>query len=147
LADSETDWRTSSEPVPGRESHPPKSSAFSRRTVTPSGNALYNRPEMTLDASSDEVLVECSSLSPSERNGLQEFLELQPEVGRVSRRLHVTNTLLNPDTLGLVVPRFDLIVHVAQPTPTMTADVGSVILRKIADWVRYNKPRGQSHGG
>jgi hypothetical protein len=28
LADSETDWRTSSDPVPGRESHPLESSAF-----------------------------------------------------------------------------------------------------------------------
>jgi hypothetical protein len=65
-----------------------------------------------------EVLLDCSSLPPLVRASLQTFLERQPEVQSITRRLHVTDILLNPDTLGLVTPRFDLVVHLAgQPSP------------------------------
>ena len=61
--------------------------------------------------SSDEVLVECSSLPPPLRNDLQAFLERQPELRAVTPKLRVSDALLDPDTVGLVAPRFDLVVH------------------------------------
>jgi len=70
------------------------------------------------EASGDQVLVECSSLPPLLRNDLQAFLERQPEVRAVTRRLHTSDALLNPDTVGLVAPLFDLVVHLAErPRP------------------------------
>ena len=98
---------------------------------------------MTL-LSSDEVLVECSSLSPIDRSNLQAFLERQPEVQSVSRRLHVTEALLNPETQGLLVPCFDLVVHLAcPPSPESAAsrDAGVAILKKVAKWELANRPR------
>jgi hypothetical protein len=97
--------------------------------------------------STDEVFVECASLSPLQRNELQAFLERQPEVRRVSRRLRVTDALVDPDTLGVVVPCFDLVVYVRQlDNATLPTDIGAVIVRKIAEWVQANKPREQSNG-
>ena len=90
---------------------------------------------MTQDsqASSDQVVVECSSLPP-----LQAFLERQPEVRAVTRSLHVSDALLNPDTIGLVAPRFDLVVHLAERpkagTATAPDDRAAPILKKVAEW-------------
>jgi hypothetical protein len=74
------------------------------------------------EASSDQVLVECSSLPPPLRNDLQSFLERQPAVRAVTRKLRVSDALLNPDTLGLVAPRFDLVVHLAERPQASTAE-------------------------
>jgi hypothetical protein len=97
------------------------------------------------EASSDQVLVECSSLSPPLRNDLQAFLERQPEVRAVTRKLRVSDALLNPDTVGLVAPRFDLVVHLAErPRPSTTEaddDRAEPILKKVADWTDANRPR------
>jgi hypothetical protein len=72
------------------------------------------------EASSDQVLVECSSLPPPVRNDLQAFLERQREVRAVTRKLRVSDALSNPDTVGLVAPRFDLVVHLAErPRPSI----------------------------
>jgi hypothetical protein len=72
-----------------------------------------------------EVLVECSALPPILRINLQAFLEREPEVRQVTRKLHVTEALLSPDTRGLVAPRFGLVVHLTgqpQTTTAQTAD-------------------------
>ena len=100
-----------------------------------------------IESSGHEVLVECSSLSPLERTDLQAFLERQPEVRQVTRRLHLADAVLKPDALGLIAPRFDLVVHlstddVSQP-PT---EVGAIIVRKISEWREANRPRQQSSG-
>jgi hypothetical protein len=69
------------------------------------------------ESSNDQVLVECSSLPPSLRNDLQAFLERLPEVRSVTRMLRVSE-VLNPETVGLITPRFDLVVHLAdRPRP------------------------------
>ena len=82
--------------------------------------------------SSDEVLVECSSLSPIDRANLQAFLERQPEVHSVSRRLHVADALLDPETQGLLIPSFDLVIHLASPPPPEGAtsrEAGTILKR------------------
>jgi hypothetical protein len=96
--------------------------------------------------SSDQVLVECSSLPPFLRNDLQTFLERQPEVRAVTRKLRVSDALLNPDTAGLVAPRFDLVVHLAERPQASTAeaadDRAAPILKKVAEWTTAHRPRG-----
>lgn len=78
-----------------------------------------------IESSHDELLVECSSLSPLLRSDLQAFLERQSEVQRVSLRLRVTDALLNPDTLGLISPRFELVVPlVKDPRTGIEAEEG-----------------------
>src|SRR5215472_1753579 len=110
-------------------------------------NARYNRPEMTegSQASSDQVLVECSSLPPLLRDHLQAFLERQPEVRAVTRRLHVSDALLNPDTVGLVAPLFDLVVHLAvrpqASAPEAADDRAAPILKKVTEWTNAHRPR------
>jgi len=98
------------------------------------------------ETSSDRVLVECSSLPPPQRNDLQAFLERQPEVRAVTRKLRVCVALSNPDAVGLIAPRFDLVVHLAERLPTRTAeadeDRAAPILKKIADWTHAHRPRG-----
>jgi len=95
------------------------------------------------ESSSDEVLLDCSSLPPLVRARLQTFLERQPEVQSVTRRLHITDTLRNPDTQGLVSPRFDLVVHLAGPPSPggVNREAGAKILRKVAEWEKANRPR------
>jgi hypothetical protein len=95
------------------------------------------------ESSSDEVLLDCSSLPPLARADLQTFLERQPEVQSFTRRLHITDTLLNPDTQGLVSPRFDLVVHLAGPPLQRGAnrEAGATILKKVAEWEQANRPR------
>jgi hypothetical protein len=98
-------------------------------------------------ASSDQVLVECSSLPPPLRNNLQAFLERQPEVRAVTRKLRVSEALLNPETVGLVAPRFDLVVHLAErPHQASTAEAvderAAPILKKVAEWTTAHRPRG-----
>lgn len=96
--------------------------------------------------SGDQVLVECSSLPPPLRNDLQAFLERQPEVRAVTPRLRVSDALLNPDTVGIVAPRFDLVVHLAEHTQASTAepadDRAAPILKKVAEWTGAHLPRG-----
>ena len=110
--------------------------------------ALYNRSGMTQssEASGDQVLVECSSLPPLLRNDLQAFLERQPDVRAVTRKLHTSEALLNPDTVGLVALRFDLVVHLAEHAGPTTADAthnrAAPILKKVAEWTVANRPRG-----
>ena len=98
------------------------------------------------EASSDQVLVECSSLPPPLRNDLQAFLERQPEVRAVTRKLRVSDALLNPDTVGPVAPRFDLVVHLAEcpqaSTGEATDDRATPILKKVAEWTDAHRPRG-----
>ena len=97
------------------------------------------------EGSSDEVLVECSSLPLLLRNDLQAFLERQPEVRAVTRKLHVSGALLNPDTVGLVTPRFDLVVHLAECPQTSTPEEkdhrATPILKKVAEWTVAHRPR------
>ena len=94
-------------------------------------------------SSSDQVLVECSSLPALLRNGLQAFLERQPEVHAVTRKLHVSETLLSNDA-GLMVPRFDLVVHLVECTEPSTADDRATpILKKVAEWTIAHTPRGR----
>jgi hypothetical protein len=97
-------------------------------------------------SSDDQVLVECSSLPPPLRDDLQAFLERQPEVHAVTRKLHVSEALLSPDTAGLVVPRFDLVVHLSESSHASTAaekdDRAAPVLKKVAEWTSANKPRG-----
>lgn len=96
------------------------------------------------ERSSDQVLVECALLSPLERVNLQTFLERQPEVQSVTRRLHASDSLFNPDTRGLVVPRFDLVVHLRvqlSPGSVASREAGDAILRKVAQWEQANRPR------
>lgn len=94
----------------------------------------------------DQVLVECSSLPPSLRNDLQAFLERQPEVRAVTRKLHVSDAALNPDTVGLVFPRVDLVVHLAECPQASTAEGpdhrAAPILKKVAEWTMAHQPRG-----
>ena len=97
--------------------------------------------------SGDQVLVECSSLPPPLRNDLQTFLEHQPEVRAVTRKLRVSDALLNTDTVGIVAPRFDLVVHLAVHPQTSTAESGEdragPILKKVAEWTDAHRPRGR----
>jgi hypothetical protein len=97
-------------------------------------------------ASGDQVLVECSSLPPLLRNDLQAFLERQPEVCAVTRKLRVIDALLNPDTVALVAPSFDLVVHLAERPRPSTADAtdnrAAPILKKVAEWTVAHRPRG-----
>ena len=99
-----------------------------------------------LNESSDaEVLIECSTLSHLERSDLQVFLERQPEVATVRRKLHVTDTLLSPDTVGLVVPCFDLIVHIAGDEAhigTTANERAALILARVAEWKEAHRIRG-----
>jgi len=96
------------------------------------------------EGSNEEVLVECSSLPPPLRNNLQAFLERQPEVRAVTRKLRVSE-VLNPDTVGLITPRFDLVVHLAERPRPSTAeaaeDRAAPILNKIAEWTAAQRPR------
>jgi hypothetical protein len=93
--------------------------------------------------SDDHVLVECSSLPPLLRNDLQAFLERQAEVHSVTRKLHVSEALLSPDAAGLMVPRFDLVVHLAECRRASTADDRAApILKKVAEWTIAHTPRG-----
>ena len=89
--------------------------------------------------------MECSSLPPPLRNDLQAFLERQPEVRSVRRKLRVSNALSNPDIVGLVAPRFDLVVHLAErPQPNTEEaddDRAAPILKKVADWTDAHRPR------
>jgi hypothetical protein len=98
------------------------------------------------EASSDQVLLECSSLSPLLRNDLQAFLERQPEVRAVTRKLRVSEALSNPDTVGLLAPRFDLVVHLAERPRSSTTDAAddraAPILKKVDEWADANRPRG-----
>jgi hypothetical protein len=99
------------------------------------------------EASSDQVLIECSTLSPLQRVDLQAFLERQPEVQSVTRRLHASDALLSPDTQGLVIPRFDLVVHPGvqfQHGSAASREVGDAILRKVAEWQRAHRPRNSN---
>lgn len=96
--------------------------------------------------SDDQVLVECSSLPPLLRSDLQAFLERQPEVRAVTRKLRVSDALLNPKTVGLVAPRFDLVVHLAERRQSTIAEAhderAAPILKKVAEWTAANRPRG-----
>jgi hypothetical protein len=108
---------------------------------------LYHWRQMDelTESENDEVLVECSSLPPRLRRDLQAFLENQPEVQRVSPHLHVTDTLVDPETVGLVIPRFDLVVHLAKAnsgTVGGTEAQVAALEAKICRWVQENKPRG-----
>jgi len=59
----------------------------------------------------------------------------------------VTDTLLNPDTLGLVAPPFDLVVLLREtPEPEMATEVGTLVVRKISEWMQAHRPREQSKG-
>ena len=97
------------------------------------------------EASSDQVLVECSSLPPLLRNDLPAFLERQPEVRAVTRKLHVNDALLNSDTVGLVALRFDLVVHLSEcPRPSTAEEMdnrAAPILKKVAEWTVDNRTR------
>ena len=70
------------------------------------------------------------------------FLEHQPEVRAVTRKLRVSEALSNPDTVG---PRFDLVVHLAERPRPSTAeaddDKAAPILKKVADWTVAHRPR------
>jgi len=96
--------------------------------------------------SSDQVLVECSSLAPDLRNDLKAFLERQPEVRAVTRKLHVSDALLNPDTIGLIAPRFNLVVHLAEHPQAGTEEPpdkrAAPLLKKVAEWNEAHRPRG-----
>jgi hypothetical protein len=97
--------------------------------------------------SGDQVLVECSSLPPPLRNELQAFLEHQPEIRAVTRKLRVSDALLNTDTVGIVAPRFDLVVQLAEHPQASTAESGEdragPILKKVAEWTDAHRPRGR----
>lgn len=97
-------------------------------------------------SSGDQVLVECSSLPPLLRNDLQAFLERQPEVHAVTRKLHVSDVMRRPDTTGLVVPRFDLLVHLAECSQPGIAEEkdnrAAFILKKVAEWTVAHTLRG-----
>jgi hypothetical protein len=96
------------------------------------------------EASNDQVLVECSSLPPPLRNDLQAFLERLPEVRAVTRMLRVSE-VLNPETVGLIAPRFDLVVHLADRPRPNTAEAAeeraAPILKKITQWTDAHQPR------
>jgi hypothetical protein len=98
------------------------------------------------DSLAPQVFVECSSLSPILRDDLQAFLERLPEVRFVTRKLHVTEALINPDTHGLVAPRFDLVVHLVERPRTSTVETtdgrAALVLKKVAEWTQANRPRG-----
>jgi hypothetical protein len=97
-------------------------------------------------ASGDQVLVECSTLPLPLRNDLQAFLQRQPEVRAVTRKLRISDALLNPDTVGLVATRFDLVVHLVErhqaTTPEAADDRAAPILKKVAEWSTAHLPRG-----
>ena len=97
------------------------------------------------EPSDDQVLVECSSLPPLLRNNLQAFLESQPEVRQVRRKLHASEALLNPNTVGLLSPSFDLVVHLDEGshlgTPESRENRAALILKKVADWSEAHRPR------
>jgi len=97
------------------------------------------------EASSDQVVVECSSLPPPLRNDLQAFLERQPEVRAVTRKLRVSEAMSNPDNVGLLAPRFDLIVHLAESPRSSTTDAAddraAPILKRVAEWTDAHRPR------
>ena len=93
-------------------------------------------------SSTDQVLVECSSLPALLRNHLQAFLERQPEVQAVTRKLHISEGMLSTDA-GLMLPRFDLVVHLAECIQPSTADDRATpILKKVAEWTIAHTPRG-----
>lgn len=98
-------------------------------------------------ATERQVLVECSSLPPPLRNDLQAFLERQPEVRAVWRRLRVSDALLNPDTVGIIAPSFDLVVTPRGASSAMSAepadDRAATILKKVAEWTDAHWPRGR----
>ena len=99
------------------------------------------------EPSDDQVLVDCWSLSPLDRAALQVFLERQPEVHSITRRLHIADALLNPDTQGLLIPCFDLVVHLASPRSPERApshEAAAAILKKIAEWEQANRPRADA---
>jgi hypothetical protein len=102
--------------------------------------------ERSTGSSGYQVLVECSSLSPLDRTDLQVFLERQPGVERVTSKLHVTDALLNPETHGLVAPRFDLVVHLAieQAPGIQVRELGATITRKVEKWMEAHRPRSDS---
>jgi hypothetical protein len=85
------------------------------------------------------------TLTPSS-NDLQAFLERQPEVRAVTRKLRVSEALSNPDTVGLLAPRCDLVVHLAERPRSSTTgaadDRAAPILKKVAEWADANRPRG-----
>jgi hypothetical protein len=95
-----------------------------------------------IEPSPDHVVVECSTLSPQQRTELQTFLKEQPEVLEVTRKLHVTDALLNPGTLGLVPAGFDLValLHPTTP-PEMATEIGTALAKKVTAWGRAHGPR------
>jgi hypothetical protein len=72
--------------------------------------------------SGDQVLVEGSSLPSPLRNDLRGFLKRQPEVRAVTRKLHIGDPLLSPDSVGLLAPRFDVVVHIAERPQARTEE-------------------------
>lgn len=56
------------------------------------------------------------------------------------------HSILNPDTVGLVAPRFDLVVHLAERARSSTADATdnrvATILKAVSDWTVAHRPRG-----
>ena len=69
----------------------------------------------------------------------------QPEVRQAFRKLHTSESLLNPNTIGLVSPRFNLVVHLAEDSRPDTTESkekrAAVILKKVADWAEAHRPR------
>jgi hypothetical protein len=98
-----------------------------------------------IELSDAQVFVECSSLPPLLRNDLQAFLEGQPGVRQVTRKLHLSEAILSPNTVGLVSPSFDLVVHLAEGAQLRTAESNgnraALILGKVAEWTQRNRPR------
>jgi len=55
----------------------------------------------------------------------------------VTPKLHITESLLDPDTVGLIVPRFDLVVDLVQGRERMA----TTILKGVTEWTVANRPR------
>ena len=62
-------------------------------------------------------------------------------------KLHVSEALLNPNTAGLVIPRFDLVVPLAECSHLRTAEEkdnrAAPILKKVAEWTIANALAGR----
>jgi hypothetical protein len=97
-----------------------------------------------IESPGNQVFVECSSLPLLLRNSLQTFLERQPEVRQVTRRLHASEPLVNPNIVGLVSLRFDLVVHLAEGSQFGAAskeNTAALILKRVAEWTEAHRYR------
>lgn len=87
----------------------------------------------------NEVLLDCSSLPPSEWGDLVSFLRTQPEIQGVLPVKFVTDAQPDPNLLSVVIPHVEFWVNMAKGAVTL---IGAPLLKHVIEkWLETRKAK------